>query len=437
MRKYITSEGSGENISVELGGEFGPIDMVRILNEIRDSETPQLFGIKKGGSITSNIEVRNGVAYFGCADGNFYAIDAETGKELWRFPSGDVFSAFRMGSNAIYASCFDHNVYAISFEGKLLWKFRANGKVGNEPFIWEGRIYFGSEDGNFYCVDSRGKLVWKFPANSPIAAMPVVHKGIALFGDFGGSFYALDAKTGGLAWKFRAGGGLGGCLVHKDTIYLACLNKTLYVLSLGGKEIWRYRPGNTITTSIQCKPYKDMIFFGAREGGMSAISTKERKRIWEFQTNEMVMSYSDTSEGILYFGGCDNTFYAVDAETGRLVWSFKTNGPNAGGCSVVNGGVYFGCWDCNAYCLDAKTGRLIWKFHTSMGNMSDYVVDRRADRVELSVTIRLPEDGSKAGAADVGAELSDYGEFSGAYIDKEKSDYVKSGRRGYVKKKEF
>jgi len=434
MRKYM-SEGQ-DSISLDIGEEFGPIDIARILNEIRESETPQLFGTKKGGSISSNIEIRNGVAYFGACDGNFYAVDAETGKGLWRFSSGDIMSAFRMGKDALYVSCFDHNLYAIGFDGKEKWRFRTNGKLGNVPYEWENKIYFGSEDGNFYCIDMNGRLVWRFAANSPIAAMPVVHKGLALFGDFGGNFYALDSRTGSVVWKFRAGGGLGGCIVHKDVIYLTCLNKTLYALDLDGKEVWRYKSGKTMTTSILCKPYNDMIFIGARESGMSAISTKERRRIWEFQTDDMVLSYSDTSEGILYFGSCYNRFFAVDAGTGKLIWSFNTNGPNAAGCSVYNGKVYFGSWDCNAYCLDAKTGELIWKFHTSMGNMSDYEVDRRADKPELSIVINLPE-AEKKDAAMEEPESKDYGEFSGAYIEKEKSDYVKSGRRGYVKKKGF
>ncbi len=436
MRKYITGENSGEHISVDLGSEFGPIDMARILNEIRESETPQLFGIQKGGSISSNIEVMHGVAYFGCADGNFYAVDAKTGKELWRFPSSDVFSGFRLGEDAIYASCFDRNIYAISLNGKLLWKFRTNGKVGNEPFLWKGRIYFGSEDGNFYCADLHGRMLWKFATNYPIAATPVVHKGLALFGDFSGNFYALDARTGSLGWKFRTGAGTGGCTVHNDRIFVSSLNKTLYALSLDGKELWRYKSDKHIPTSIFCKPYKEMIFVGSREGGMSAISTKDGRKIWEFPTSEMVLSYSDISEGVLYFGCCDNAFYAVDASTGRLVWSFKAHGPNVAGCSVSGGNVYFGSWDCNAYCLDAKTGELVWKFHTSMGNMSDYETDRRMDKPELSITIRLPEEERK-GAVKEELELRDYGEFSGSYMAKEGVDYMSSGKKGYIKKRDF
>ena len=59
-------------------------------------------------------------------------------------------------------------------------------------------------------------------------------------------------------------------------------------------------------------------------------------------------------------------------------------------------------------------------------------------KVEKSVEIvwKAGEDISKERQED-GAGISDYGEFSGAYIDTSKTDYLGTKKTGYIKKKGF
>lgn len=433
MRKYISEV--PESISFETDQEFGHLDVVRVLNEIRESGTPQVFGAKKGGSIMSNIELKDGIIYFGACDGNFYAVNAKSGRELWRYPAGDVILSFSMGDDAVYVSCYDKCLHALGLDGKEMWRFKADGKLGDSLY-WNGRIYFGTDGGNFYSVGKDGKLKWRFATNSIIGGFPAVHKGVVLFGDFDGKFHALDAETGRCIWTFKANGGLGGCVIHKDVLYLPCRKNVFYAIDLNGREIWRRMFNKSLVVDNHYKPYGNVVFASSMEGGLYALKANNGEAVWSFNTPEAVVIFIVKSGDAIYFGDLSGRFYAAEAATGKLIWSFSTNGPNTGGVVVHDDKVYFGSWDCNAYCLDAKTGRLVWKFHTSMGNMSDYETDRRADKPELSITIQLPEEESK-GAVKEEPELADYGEFSGAYIDKEKTDYVKSGKRGYIKKKDF
>jgi len=435
MKKYISEEDFPERISIELGPELGPVDIIRLLGEIRESATPQSFGIKKGGgSISSDIVIRKGTVYFCSCDGNFYAVDAETGKEKWRFRAGDVLPAFGMDEDTIYASCFDHNLYAISLEGKLKWKFQTNGKLGNNPCTHNGKVYFSCEDGNLYCVDKAGRLVWRYSTESPSCAIPVVHNGLVFFGNFDGNFYALNAETGRLAWRYRCNSATGGCTVKDDTILLPCINKTLYAFSPDGRLLWTYKSKDNLPPNIITSLYKNMIFIGTRGKSILAINIKTGKLVWEFNTQEMNFSYSVVKDGILYFGSCDNNFYALNADTGRKIWSFATNAPNFGG-SIYRDKIYFGSWDCHVYCLDRKTGKLVWKFQTSTGRMSNYEVDRRMDKQELEVMVELPETSKDRKKPEDEVTIADYGEFSGTYIDVTKSDYLGIKKKGYVKGK--
>jgi len=280
MKRYISEEDAPERISVETGPEMGPVDVVRVLGEIRESLTPQFFGTKKGGSISSDVIFREGRLYFSCCDGNFYCLDAGTGKEVWRYGTGHVMPAFEMDNDTIYASCFDHNLYALTLDGRLKWKFAAKGKLGNNPCIREGRVYNACEDGNLYCIDAEtGRLVWKFATESPISALPSVHKGLVLFGNFDGNFYALDEKDGRLAWKFRCNSSTGGCDIHDDTILLPCTDKTLYALSMDGRLVWTYKSSVNMAPNVRSESYKGMVFLGNRGKSVTAITADVRAGI--------------------------------------------------------------------------------------------------------------------------------------------------------------
>jgi len=433
MRHYITDDGSTESISIDLGHMFGTVNIVRILAEISESLTPQFFGIKKGGSISSDLIIKGERVFFSCCDGNFYCIDAKTGNEVWRFSASDVMSSFEMDEDMIFASCFDKNLYALSLEGKLFWKFPTKGKLGNNPIIWEDKIYFGCEDGNMYCVDRNGGLVWKYGTNAPISAIPKIYNGTLYFGNFDGSFFALDADTGEPNWKFRCNSPTGGCEIYNDTILIPATNKILYALDLDGKIKWTYKSSVLLAPNIRSGLYKGKIFMGNRGKTMTAINIKDGTVAWEFPTMEMTFSYSKLKDGILYFGSCDTNFYAVDASTGKKLWHFAATGPNVGSVEVTEDKVYFGSWDCHVYCLDRNNGRLVWKFQTSMSNMSDYEVDTRADKEELTVIIPATENDADEERPKDEVTIADYGEFSGAYIDTTKTDYLGLKKKGYVK----
>jgi outer membrane protein assembly factor BamB len=64
------------------------------------------------------------------------------------------------------ASVPDHTVHALSAEdGHRLWSFTAGGRVDSSPSVVKGRVLFGSADGWVYAVDARsGQLAWRFRA---------------------------------------------------------------------------------------------------------------------------------------------------------------------------------------------------------------------------------------------------------------------------------
>ncbi len=327
---------------------------------------------------------------------------------------------------------FDGNLYAVSPEGKLLWTFHTNGKIMCSPASHDGMVFVGSNDGNVYCIDARtGNEIWRFSTNGPQNA-PLIYDNKVLFGQDDNVFYCLD-MNGKLIWKYAATATINAWppAAHDGIVYFGCYDNRMRALDVNtGKLVWEYKINGVVYPACI---YNGMIYFGSRDNSVYCLDAKKGVLIWRFKTNGIVLM-ATPYDGVVYFGSYDNNFYAVDAYSGKELWRFKTNGFISFN-TICDGRVYFGNWDCNLYCLDID-GKLLWRFHSSMSSPSEIKPPEPTILKTLELTWRS-ESGEKRKEGSEEAEIRDYGSFSGAYIEKDKSDYVSSGKRSYMKKREF
>jgi len=83
----------------------------------------------------------------------------------WKFPTGArVVGSRVMQDKVIYFGSDDGNVYAVDAEsGQQIWKTATRGPVPCTPAIDHGTVYVGSYDGKFYALDAQnGAVKWKF-----------------------------------------------------------------------------------------------------------------------------------------------------------------------------------------------------------------------------------------------------------------------------------
>ncbi|MEM5871579.1 MAG: PQQ-binding-like beta-propeller repeat protein, partial [Candidatus Aenigmatarchaeota archaeon] len=113
--------------------ELGEIEIKKV------KKFDRVFRIGFGGSIDQRPIIVDGVIYFGALDNFIYAVDAESGEEIWKFrTNGPIMeSSPIIDSNILYIGCFDFNLYAINIKnGKEKWRFKAGGEVFNlNPFL--------------------------------------------------------------------------------------------------------------------------------------------------------------------------------------------------------------------------------------------------------------------------------------------------------------
>jgi outer membrane protein assembly factor BamB len=397
--------------SIRFGNEFGDLEMVGMVETVKTMGIAPVFFIRTGGTVNvSFANLHQGVLYFGACDHIFYAVDAETGSELWRFRTNDVIiSKPYIVNNAIYFGSFDGNLYALDMKGRLLWKLSAGSKIACAMKGEDSRIFFGTEDGKFCCVSTDGRLLWSFATGGSIIENAALGDNMLVFGSWDRNVYALDFD-GNVLWKFSTGAEVNIEPAIKDGVaYVGSSDKNLYALDANtGEELWRFKAEGGLRALTVTE---HMILLTGYVEKIYAVDMKGRL-LWKFPMDAYAVQPPLVDSGTIYFGSTDNNLYALDLK-GQLLWKFPAKSLIV--CSPVawKGKVYFGSYDCNVYCTD-REGNLLWKFHTSRSDISKVDVEEM-ERARKGIFIFKPE----AISVDKSYKTSDDGGNTGQYKSEE------------------
>jgi quinohemoprotein ethanol dehydrogenase len=259
---------------------FSPLDKINDKN-VKDMALAWHFdfGTKRGLEATPL--VIDGVMY---VTGNWsvvHAVDAKTGKPLWKYdPQVDRAWAVHL--------CCD--------------------VVNRGVAAWADKIYVGTLDGRLIAIQAAtGKKVWEkltvdqqWPYS--ITGAPRVANGKVFIGNGGaelgvrGYVTAYDAETGKQAWRFYTIPGDPSKPFESPALEMAA--KTW-----AQGEWWKMGGGGTAWDSLVYDPELNLLYIGVGNGGP-----------W--------------NQGIRAGGSGDNLFLssivAVNAETGKYVWHYQT-----------------------------------------------------------------------------------------------------------------
>ena len=144
----------------------------------------------------------SGVVYIGSFDSVFYALDALSGLEKWRFTGATNWYWGKAIKNGrfIYAPSLDGSVYALdSGDGTLEWvSTKAEGAVVGSPVFVSGMLVHGSTDGKIYISDAEtGDFLDDCPIDEKIETPIVADKNDVYFGARDHSIRALTIKANG------------------------------------------------------------------------------------------------------------------------------------------------------------------------------------------------------------------------------------------------
>jgi outer membrane protein assembly factor BamB len=106
--------------------------------------------------------------YFGSYDGNFYALDIESGYMRWVFKTGNHINSIPSGdADNVYFGSDDGKVYAVSRKtGEEKWSYATGEYVQSLVTKYEDMIVFVTNQGAGYFLNTDGKLLFTIPNGS-------------------------------------------------------------------------------------------------------------------------------------------------------------------------------------------------------------------------------------------------------------------------------
>ena len=132
-------------------------------------------------------------------------------------------------------------------------------------------------------------------------------------------------------------------IVVNGTMYVTTAFNHVYALNAKtGRQIWHYKHNMGPITTFCCGPnnrgvaaYGDMVYMGTLDAKLVALDAKTGKVVWEQQTADPELGYSETMaptavNGKILIGtnggeyGIRGFVKAYDWKTGELLWTFNT-----------------------------------------------------------------------------------------------------------------
>jgi polyvinyl alcohol dehydrogenase (cytochrome) len=428
------------------------------------------FGVPKGMTNNAQPTVVSGRVFMATDNGYIYSLDAKTGCVYWSFQNGSIVrnspmvGAVTGQGNARWGVFFGDghaNVFALDAQtGRQLWKTRVDehvvARITAGVTYHDGRVYVplsGSEEFNsgqkdYPCCTARGavvaldastgKQIWKTYNVDEPKPWKKAENGVQLYGPSAGGIWdaptidtvrgaiyvgtgdavtppespltdavlALDLKTGKVLWARRTVDKdlfMGGCTgpdrgeqcpspmgpdfdIGNSPILVTLPNgkravfagtKGADVLALdpdnGGAILFRVNPAGQQVGftgrgrgSIVWGGASDttQVYYGMGAAGLAAILPTDGKTSWVFNApgaggrgNAALGAAPTTIPGVVFQGAGDGRLFAVSAADGKQLWEFNTAQPfdtvnkvagarggqiATSGAVVVDGMVYIG-----------------------------------------------------------------------------------------------
>jgi outer membrane protein assembly factor BamB len=282
--------------------------------------------------------VVDGRVYFIDNDGLYVALDAETGKVLWKKRLASLNASSPAYENGVLYSVSLEPMQALAVrarDGKVLWRKPLDSRAESSPLVMRGRMYFGDEGGQLYSLRTKdGSTDWVTSLTGSVKAAPAIDDGVLYVGDYGGTMNAVRASDGNIEWQTRdLGTGLGSgrfystAAVAFGRVYAGDVDNKVYSFDEKSGDIaWTFSAGNYVYSGIAAADTgstKPAVYFGSHDRNAYAVDAKSGDEIWQASAGGQVSGPATVIGDVMYlstFSG--NATVGFDLSSGRRVFSY-------------------------------------------------------------------------------------------------------------------
>jgi polyvinyl alcohol dehydrogenase (cytochrome) len=358
--------------------------------------TPTVAGPKPGPATGTAVAIQAAPRYavfFGDAHANVYAVEAQTGKLLWKiradshfvaeitggvkFHNGKLFvpvsSAEALGSGSSAYSCCTARGSVVAVDantGKQLWK---TWVVPEEPQPYKtmanGVVLYRPAGGTVSSsptVDPVRNAIYVGTGEATTVPAPTTTDGIM----------AVDIETGKLLWSYQATANdvfMGGCSGTERSE--ACpapigpdfdiANSPLLVTLPGGKRVLLGGTKSADLFALDPDNKGALLYRVNAAGGPINVTGRAARGsiVWGGAADGQQVYYGAGAAGLV----------ALKPADGEIAWSFLGPGVVAGGRgpalgaapTAIPGVVFQGATDGRLFAVSSSDGKLLWQFNTA------------------------------------------------------------------------
>jgi outer membrane protein assembly factor BamB len=314
--------------------------------------------------------------------------------------------------DTIYFGSYDGNFYALDVEsGFMRWVFKSGAEINSVPFADKDHVYFGSKDGKLYALSREtGQEVWSFQTGSQINSQVTRYGDYIIFVGDADAIYFLSPQ-GEEQFRLHNPGWYHFTFLVADDIMYWATGPTVDLIGpfdIKKREfLWYldYQNMDAIWFSFSAIR-DDLLFMGTAtyylEGtylGYHAYNRHTGELVWR-QYREGILNFNRFEDifnyfwkncdildfmaptvwrDLVIFTGGDNLARAFDATTGELRWENDFNIPVSSPPTIADGRVYFGLLGDDytppqLVCISARDGRLLWQMETEGAILSAPVI---------------------------------------------------------------
>ena len=295
---------------------------------------------------------RDGSFIVASTDGTVLALEANSGRELWRANAGAPLSA-GVGSDGRFSAVVTVDNKLVTFDGtKELWRAQLNSRVSTAPLVGGERVFVMGVDRAVHAFDALdGKRLWTL--QRPGEALTLLHIGVltavkgTLIAGQGPRLAGIDPDRGTLRWEVPIGSPRGSNEVERlaDLVGPA--------VRLGSKFCAR-----SFQAAVGCADADTGRLLWARNtGGVNAVGGDE-ELIFGADATDRIVAWKTadgetawTSERMLFrglsapasigptvaFGDFEGHVHFLDRKDGQPMLRLSTDGSAVVGRPVLSG----------------------------------------------------------------------------------------------------
>jgi outer membrane protein assembly factor BamB len=276
--------------------------------------------------------------------GNLFALDRNTGQQLWSFPQdsipGDFSSTTPAVANGIVYFGVNRSgvgpvVYAVNATtGQEIWHH--NGpltQIVSSPSLMDGQVFVAFTDGTIRALDAaNGQVIWSVQQDQGAYSSPAVAAGRLYIALHNRGLLALDASTGSQFWLApMPGPQWSSPAVENGRVFVGSRDDhKLYAFdAVTGQTLWTATTNDWVQTSPAVA--NGIVYIGNNSGNVYAFNAETGGLIWQSPVSPgfIIFSSPTVANGVLYVASSldasathfDGKLYAVDATTGQVLFS--------------------------------------------------------------------------------------------------------------------